>query len=74
MYLVFIGSGLGVASWAARIPQVREELKPTPAAFGIVALAVRPPLPAAARRPSAIRAPPACSAREPGRRRGRWGT
>ena len=40
MYLVFIGSGLGFASWAARIPQVREELNLTPAALGLVLLAV----------------------------------
>ena len=40
MYLVFIGSGLGFASWAARIPQVREELDLTPAALGLVLLAI----------------------------------
>ncbi len=40
MYLVFIGSGLGFASWAARIPQVREELKLTPGALGLVLLAI----------------------------------
>lgn len=40
VYLVFIGSGLGFASWAARIPQVREELKLTPAALRLVLLAI----------------------------------
>jgi MFS family permease len=40
VYLVFIGSGLGFASWAARIPQVREELGFTPAALGLVLLAI----------------------------------
>src|ERR1035438_1209100 len=40
VYLVFIGSGLSFASWAARIPQVREELNLTPAALGLVLLAV----------------------------------
>jgi len=40
VYLVFIGSGLGFAGWAARIPQVREELNLTPAALGLVLLAM----------------------------------
>jgi fucose permease len=40
VYLVFIGSGLGFASWAARIPQVREELDLTPGALGLVLLAI----------------------------------
>jgi len=40
VYLVFLGSGLGFASWAARIPQVREELDLTPAALGLVLLAI----------------------------------
>ena len=40
VYLVFIGSGLGFASWAARIPQVREQLDLTPAALGLVLLAI----------------------------------
>jgi len=40
VYLVFIGSGLGFASWAARIPQVRQELDLTPAALGLVLLAI----------------------------------
>jgi MFS family permease len=38
--LVFIGSGLGFASWAARIPQVRRQLDLTPGALGLVLLAV----------------------------------
>ena len=40
MYLVFVGSGLGFATWAARIPQVREELDLTPAALGLVLLSI----------------------------------
>jgi len=40
VYLVFIGSGLGFASWAARIPQVREELDLTPGSLGLVLLAI----------------------------------
>jgi len=40
VYLVFIGSGLGLASWASRIPQVREELDLTPAALGLTLLAI----------------------------------
>lgn len=40
VYLVFIGSGLGFSSWAARIPQVREELHLTPGALGLVLLAI----------------------------------
>jgi MFS family permease len=40
VYFVFIGSGLGFASWAARIPQVREKLDFTPAALGVVLLAI----------------------------------
>jgi MFS family permease len=40
VYLVFVGSGLGFASWAARIPQVRQEFGFTPAALGLVLLAV----------------------------------
>ena len=40
MYLVFIGSGLGFASWAARIPQVAQELELTPGALGLALLAI----------------------------------
>jgi len=40
VYLVFIGAGLAFASWAARIPQVREELGLTPAALGLVLLSI----------------------------------
>ncbi len=38
VYLVFIGAGLAFASWAARIPQVREELGLSPAGLGLVLL------------------------------------
>ncbi len=40
VYLVFIGSGFGFASWASRIPQVRAELGLTPGQLGIVLLAI----------------------------------
>ncbi|MGB7980962.1 MAG: MFS transporter [Candidatus Nanopelagicales bacterium] len=40
VYLVFIGSGFGFASWASRIPQVRAELGLTPGELGIVLLAI----------------------------------
>ncbi|CAB4925150.1 MAG: MFS transporter [Actinobacteria bacterium] len=40
VYLVFIGAGLGFASWASRIPQVREDLGLTPASLGLVLLAI----------------------------------
>ena len=34
VYLVFFGAGLGFASWAARIPQVRQEFDFAPAVLG----------------------------------------
>jgi MFS family permease len=40
VYAVFIGSGFAFASWAARIPQVRDQLRVTPARLGLVLLAV----------------------------------
>ena len=40
MYVVFIGSGLGFASWAARIPQVARELDLTPGNLGLTLLAI----------------------------------
>lgn len=40
VYFVFIGAGIGFASWASRLPQVREELDLTPAALGFVLLSV----------------------------------
>ena len=40
--LVFFGSGFGFASWASRIPQVRSELDLSPAALGILLLAIAP--------------------------------
>ena len=40
VYLVFIGSGFGFASWASRIPQVRAELGLTPGELGLVLLAI----------------------------------
>jgi fucose permease len=40
VYFVFIGAGIGFASWASRLPQVREELGLTPAALGFILLSV----------------------------------
>jgi MFS family permease len=40
VYFVFIGAGFGFASWASRLPQVREELGLTPAALGLILLSV----------------------------------
>ena len=37
-YLAFIGSGFALASWASRIPQVRDELHLSPARLGLVLL------------------------------------
>ena len=39
--LVFIGSGQGLASFASRVPQGREELDLTPAALGLLTTKVR---------------------------------
>jgi predicted MFS family arabinose efflux permease len=39
-YGAFIGSGFAIASWASRIPQVRQHLGLTPAALGLVLLAM----------------------------------
>lgn len=39
-YAAFIGSGLAFASWAARIPQLRDRLHLTPSALGLVLLSV----------------------------------
>jgi MFS family permease len=39
-YLAFIGSGFAFASWAARIPQVRDRLHLSPASLGLVLLAL----------------------------------
>jgi MFS family permease len=39
-YLAFIGSGFGFASWASRIPQVRDSLHASPSTLGLVLLAV----------------------------------
>jgi hypothetical protein len=36
VYIVFIGSGLAFASWASRIPQVRDRLEVTPAQLGLL--------------------------------------
>jgi MFS family permease len=38
-YLAFIASGMAFASWASRIPQVRDALSLTPATLGLVLLA-----------------------------------
>ncbi|GIF72170.1 MFS transporter [Asanoa siamensis] len=39
-YAAFIGSGFAFASWASRIPQVRDSLDLDPAALGLVLLAI----------------------------------
>jgi MFS family permease len=39
-YAAFIGSGFAFASWAARIPQIRDRLDLDPAALGLVLLAI----------------------------------
>jgi MFS family permease len=39
-YVAFIGSGFGFASWASRIPQVRDSLHASPSTLGLVLLAV----------------------------------
>ena len=39
-YVAFIGSGFGFASWAARIPQLRDALQASPSTLGLVLLAV----------------------------------
>ena len=39
-YAAFIGAGFGFASWASRIPQVRDRLDLDPAALGLVLLAI----------------------------------
>lgn len=39
-YLVFIGSGVALASWASRIPQVRQHFHLQPSALGLVLLSI----------------------------------
>src|SRR3954469_1455775 len=39
-YAVFIASGFAFASWAARIPQVRDRLHLQPSGLGLVLLAI----------------------------------
>ncbi|NJC72631.1 MFS transporter [Planosporangium thailandense] len=39
-YAAFIGSGFAIASWASRIPQVRDRLELNPATLGLVLLTV----------------------------------
>ncbi len=39
-YLAFIGLGFGFASWASRIPQVRDQLTLSPSQLGFVLLAI----------------------------------
>ncbi|GID95440.1 MFS transporter [Amorphoplanes digitatis] len=40
VYIAFIGSGFTMASWATRIPQVRDELGLNPSRLGLVLLAI----------------------------------
>ncbi|MGZ4436530.1 MAG: MFS transporter [Nocardioides sp.] len=39
-YVAFVGSGFAFASWASRIPQVRDHLGLSPSALGLVLLAI----------------------------------
>src|SRR4029453_15750805 len=39
-YAVFIASGIAFASWASRIPQVRDRLELDPSELGLVLLAI----------------------------------
>ncbi len=39
-YVAFIGAGVALASWAARIPQIRDGLGLTPSQLGLVLLAI----------------------------------
>ena len=39
-YAVFIASGIAFASWASRIPQVRDRLRLDPSELGLVLLAM----------------------------------
>lgn len=38
VYVAFIGSGVGFATWASRIPQVRDKLDVTPSRLGLILL------------------------------------
>ncbi|MFI7602748.1 MFS transporter [Actinoplanes sp. NPDC049681] len=40
VYIAFIGAGVAMASWATRIPQVRDGLSLTPSRLGLVLLAI----------------------------------
>jgi MFS family permease len=40
VYVVFIAAGFAFASWAARIPQVRSELRVTPGVLGLILLSI----------------------------------
>ena len=40
VYVAFIGSGFAFASWASRIPQIRDALEATPSELGLILLAV----------------------------------
>jgi MFS family permease len=40
VYVAFIGAGFAFASWASRIPQVRDRLGVTPAALGLILLSI----------------------------------
>ena len=40
VYVVFIGSGFAFASWASRIPQVRDRLRVEPGELGLILLAI----------------------------------
>ena len=40
VFVAFVGSGFGFASWASRIPQIRDALQASPSELGLILLAV----------------------------------
>ena len=40
VFVAFVGSGFGFASWASRIPQIRDAVQATPAELGLILLAI----------------------------------
>ena len=40
VFVAFVGSGFGFASWASRIPQIRDAVQATPSELGLILLAI----------------------------------
>jgi len=40
VFIAFVGSGFGFASWASRIPQIRDAVQATPSELGLILLAI----------------------------------